>query len=489
MARNKKLIRTVVISLVIILIALIAFYLTRKRYTERYSIFQFVTIEQGDIKNTFTSTGIIHPRSRVEVGTQISGTFETVYADFNDVVKKGQLLAELDKKMLVAALNEAKAALLHSQEILNFSKYEYSKKKELYESGFLSEVEYFKFKSNFIVDSSAVLSANANLARAYTNLNYAEIISPIGGTVIERNVEAGQTVAANFNTPTLFVIAEDLSEMEIHAAVDESDISNVFKGQKVEFSVLAYPDSVFTGIINEIRLQPRMLQNVVNYIVVINADNKYGLLLPGMTATVDFIINQKTDVLMVSHDALSFRPPRKMADRYYKRMKKMLASMPDSVHRQILQQHSPEQSPQPMEMESSSNSRRMNRQYPSLASNSSEQTVPTTPESENRNSSNLSLPVADVGNQTYMQSSEKFGQLWYINKQGGLASESVLTGVSDDNNVEIVKYRNLSRGMQVISGIVQLSEKKQKDSAKNATQIFGESPQGGGGPPPPPQGP
>ena len=454
MARKKNLKRIALISLAVILTVIIAFYMSRKRYNERNSIFQFVSIERGEIKNTITSTGIIHPRSRVEVGTQISGTFANVNVDFNDVVKKGQLLAELDKKMLVAALNEAKAALLHAQEKLAFSKYEYKKKKELYESEFLSEVEFFKFKSNFIIDSSALLSANANLTRAYTNLDYAEIISPIGGTIIERNVEAGQTVAANFNTPTLFVIAEDLSKMEIHAAVDESDISYVFKGQKVDFSVLAYPDSVFTGIIEEIRLQPRMLQNVVNYIVVINADNKYGLLLPGMTATVDFIIDQKTNVLMVSQDAMNFRPPKKMAEKYNKKMKKMLASLPDSLHEEMPQPPPPS---------------RMSRQ--SLPSKDGEQ------------------PGKSIPLQPDKQSAENFGQVWYLDKNGELALEPLLMGVSDEKNVEIVMCRNLYEGMQVISGISQPAKKQEKDTGKTATQIFGGSPQqGGGGPPPPPQG-
>jgi HlyD family secretion protein len=426
--RRKK---TIIILVLLVLIAGITAYLTILRNTNRNRIFQFTTVMRGDIKNTITSTGILHPRSKVEVGTQISGTFANIYVDYNDVVKKGQLLAELDKKILQAALDEAKAMVLNTHEKFKFSKNEYLKKKDLYESGYLPEIEFFKFRSTYYTDSAAYLSAMANLDKAYINLDYAEIVSPISGTVIERNVEAGQTVAANFNTPTLFVIAEDLSKMEIHATVDESDMSYIFEGQEVEFSVLAYPDSVFKGTINQIRMHPMMIQNVVNYIVIINADNVSGLLLPGMTATVDFITDQKKDILLVPKSALNFQPPKNMVEKFHRRMRKNMEALPDSL-RQRLQ--------------------------------------PPPPYGDEK------LP-------------ENVRQVWYIDENGELAMEPVETGVSDDNNTEIVRYRNLQPGMQVICGIIE-SKKKEKDAVTNTNQMFGGAPQqGGGGPPPPPGGP
>jgi HlyD family secretion protein len=431
-----KRLKTLIIIILLILFVVITSYLVFIRHANRNSFFQFTVIEKGDIKNTITSTGILHPRSKVEVGTQISGTFANVYVDYNDIVKKGQLLAELDKKILLAALDEAKAAVLHTQEKLKFSKNEYLKKKELYESEYLPEIEFFKYQSNYYIDSSACLSAKANLAKAYTNIGYAEIVSPISGTVIEKNVEAGQTVAANFATPTVFVIAEDLSKMEIHATVDESDISYVFEGQEVEFSVLAYPDSIFKGVINQIRLHPSMIQNVVNYIVVINADNVHGLLLPGMTATVDFIIDQKKNVLMVAKSAINFRPPANMVNKFNKKMRKKMEALPDSLKPQM------QPPPTPGDMEKLA----VDREFP-----------------------------------------ENLGQIWYLDETGELAMEPVETGVADDNNIEIIRYRYLRAGMKVICGFVE-PKKKEKDAINNTNQIFGGTPQSGGGPPPPPGG-
>jgi HlyD family secretion protein len=424
----------IILVLLLIIISIIA-YLTIIRNKNRNSIFQFTTVMRGDIKNTITSTGILHPKSKVEVGTQISGTFASIYVDYNDVVKKGQLLAELDKKILEAALDEAKAMVLSTKEKFKFSKDEYLKKKELYESGYLSEIEFYKFQSAYYMDSAAYLSARANLDKAYTNLEYAEIASPISGTVIERNVEAGQTVAANFNTPTLFVIAEDLSKMEIHATVDESDISYIYVGQDVEFSVLAYPDSTFKGTINQIRMHPMMIQNVVNYIVVINADNDNGLLLPGMTATVDFITDLKKDVLMVSKSALNVQLPKKMVEKFHKRMRRKMELLPDSLK--------PEMQPPP-------------------------------PPGEEEHGPKLP---------------ENVRQVWYIDENGELAMEPVETGLSDDNNTEITRHLNLRPGIQVISGIIE-SKKKERNAVTNTNQMFGGAPQqGGGGPPPPPGGP
>jgi HlyD family secretion protein len=443
----------ILISAVVAILILFAF-LTWKKQTERNRIFQFVTIQRGEIKNTITSTGIIHPKSKVEVGTQISGTFAKIYVGYNDLVKKGQLLAEMDKRMLNSAMDEAKAAIIQTREKMNFSRVEYAQKKELYKSGYLSEIDFLKAQSGYYIDSSAFLSATANLNKAITNLEYAQIISPISGTVIEKNVEAGQTVAANFNTPTLFVIAEDLSKVEIHATVDESDISNITKGQLVEFTVLAYPDSIFTGIVDQIRMHPQMIQNVVNYIIVINADNKYDILMPGMTATVDFILDRKKDVLMVPKAAIGFRPPKRMEEKSQRATMKKMETLPDSIRRLM---------PRPPDM--------------------------------GKNSPNQQSEMADgnTGGMDNSLSSEKgqlgknISQIWYIDENGELLGEPVETGSSDDKNIELKKYYGLHEGMQVISGILD-RDNSQKSEASTNTQIFNNSPQSTGGPPPPPMG-
>jgi HlyD family secretion protein len=471
-----KRLKTFIIIILLILFVVITAYLVFFRRAGQNNFFQFTEVKKGDIKNTITSTGILHPRSKVEVGTQISGTFASVYVDYNDVVKKGQLLAELDKKILLAALDEAKAVVLHSREKFEFSKNEYLKKKQLYESKYLSELEFSKFRSNYYIDSAAYLSAKANLAKAYTNLGYAEIVAPISGTVIEKNVEAGQTVAANFATPTIFVIAEDLSKMEIHATVDESDISYVFISQEVEFSVLAYPDSIFKGVINQIRMHPKMIQNVVNYIVVINADNVYGLLLPGMTATVDFIIEQKKDVLMVAKSALNFNPPPKMVEKFHKKMRKKMDALPDSLK--------PEMQPPPPRGDSKLKEGTPERQIqPSMPPGEKE----PSPGSPNPQIKPPGTPGDMVRLTGEAEFPENFGQIWYLDENGELAMEPVETGASDDNNIEIIRYRYLKPGMLVISGLVE-TRKKERNNLNNTNQIFGGAPQAGGAPPPPPGG-
>ncbi|MGE5402273.1 MAG: efflux RND transporter periplasmic adaptor subunit [Ignavibacteriales bacterium] len=303
-----------------LLLFLLGVFFSIKKFVERKPRFEFATVQFGSIKKTITSTGMLQPRSKVAIGTQVSGTFSKIYITYNDVVKKGQLLAELDKTLLLAALDEARAQLLSAREKVAASNIEFKKNLQLYNKGFLSEQDFIKSRAGFYSDSSALLIAKANLKRAETNIDYAAITSPINGTIIEKNVEVGQTVAANFNTPTLFVIAEDLSKMEIQVSVDESDISSIFTGQPAEFSVLAYPDSLFKGRVSQIRMHPQIVQNVVTYIVVINCDNNYNILLPGMTATVDFILNEKKDLLLMPKGALNFRMPENISGDFYSKM-------------------------------------------------------------------------------------------------------------------------------------------------------------------------
>ncbi len=265
-------------------------------------------IRRGDLENLISSSGTLSAVSTVKVGSQVSGTLVRVHADFNDDVTTGQILAELDTSMLEASVTEARASLVRARAQLAQAQAELERNRLLYDRGFLSESEFLIFTTDVDVKNSAVEIAKAGLNRAQTNLEYAVITAPIDGIVIHRSVDPGQTIAASFQTPELFVIAEDLSRMQIEVAVDESDIGQVKVGMPVRFDVQAYPDRVFQGVVRQIRLQPETISNVVNYTVIVNADNTDGRLLPGMTATVDFIVDQVSDVYLAPNAAIAFQP-------------------------------------------------------------------------------------------------------------------------------------------------------------------------------------
>jgi len=276
----------------------------------------FITekITRGTVENTISSTGTLNPVGDVEVGTQISGTISKVYVDFNDTVQKDQLIAELDRTFLLSAYDEAKASLSRTRAQFELAKAEYERSKPLYDKKYLSEQEFAKVQTDYLTQKAALELANASVKKAKINLGYATIRSPISGTVIERSVEVGQTVSASLSAPTLFIIAENLANMEILASVDESDIGNIRQGQNVRFSVQAYPDRQYEGTVSQIRLQPETIQNVVTYTVVVNAKNPDGSLLPGMTATLDFIQKRVDNTLIVPAAALRFNPPQNVID-------------------------------------------------------------------------------------------------------------------------------------------------------------------------------
>ncbi|MFZ5518971.1 MAG: efflux RND transporter periplasmic adaptor subunit [Candidatus Zhuqueibacterota bacterium] len=297
--------------------------------------FQFGEARMGDIINSVSSTGAINAVSTVEVGTQVSGTLDRLHADFNDQVKKGQLLAVLDTIVLKTQVLDAQANVERVEALLEQALADQKRNEPLFSKGLISEAEFLPMQISVKTQQATLKSAQVALDRAERNLRYAYIKSPINGTIIQRNVEEGQTVAASFQTPTLFIIAEDLTKMEIHAQVDESDIGQIKTGQNVTFEVLAYPDVVFTGIVKQVRLQPTTVQNVVNYTVVIDASNDKKLLLPGMTATVDFLIEEKRNVLIVPNSALTFAPPENVANEARAALEKHRASAPDSIKKMM----------------------------------------------------------------------------------------------------------------------------------------------------------
>jgi HlyD family secretion protein len=293
-------------------IALIGYFILKPKLSRKTLDYTFTSIEKGDIEADISSTGTVEAINTVDVGTQISGTIKKIYVDYNDKVTKGQLLAVMDLKLLNATLSNMKANLAVSRAQLNQAKDTYERNTVLFEKGVISEQEFLNSKYNYNQAESAKDAALAALQNTKVNIDFAHITSPISGTVTERSVEEGQTVAASFATPTMFIIAEDLSKMQILADVDESDIGYIKDSMQVRFTVQTYPEKHFYGTVSQIRLQPIEINNVVNYQVVVDVDNKKNLLLPGMTANLEFIIATAKNIWLINNSALRFRPNETM---------------------------------------------------------------------------------------------------------------------------------------------------------------------------------
>jgi len=279
-------------------------------------------ISRGDIEVYCTATGTVNPLTTVLVGTQVSGRIKTILVDYNSRVVSGQLIAEIDPAPFEAQLEQARANLLSAQAALAKAQAslkdaarDWERKKALYREGVVGKSELDKEETNLAVARSQVGVAEAQVVQAQaaftlaeTNLHYTKIVAPVDGIVISRNVDVGQTVAATFQTPTLFTIAQDLSKMQINTSVDEADIGNISVGQQARFTVDAYPDITFTGTVTQIRNAPVVVQNVVTYDVIIGVDNKDMKLKPGMTANVSILVASLHGVVRVPNAALRFRP-------------------------------------------------------------------------------------------------------------------------------------------------------------------------------------
>lgn len=263
-------------------------------------------IEKGDLSTAVTATGTIEPITLVEVGTQVSGVISKIYVDFNSEVKAGQILAELDKRLLASELENANASLQTKQVELNLQKLNYDRQKGLWEKQAISKVDWENAESTYKTAQLAVTASKAAVLKAQTNLGYATITSTIDGVVVSRAVEEGQTVAASFSTPTLFTIANDLTKMRVIANVDEADIGEVKEGQRVSFTVDAFPEDEFNGKVVQVRLEATTTSNVVTYEVVIDAPNPDLKLKPGLTASVNIYTMEEKDVLVIPSKALRF---------------------------------------------------------------------------------------------------------------------------------------------------------------------------------------
>ena len=429
----KKLIVSILIILLLVAGGVLAFQ--RLGSSKQETEYQFSMLERSSIENLVSSTGTLSAVGTVEVGSQVSGTVEKVLADYNDEVKKGQVLAIVDTSLLTASVNEAEANLAKTKAQFEQAQTEYQRNERLFQEGYISEITFLANKTDVATNAAAVNSAEVAVKRAKTNLKYAEIRSPISGRVIERSIDAGQTIAASMSAPTLFTIAEDLSHMQIEAAVDESDIGKIKEGMSVRFTVQAYDDETFTGTVRQIRLLPTTVENVVTYTVVIDALNEKGLLLPGMTATVDFIVEERHDVLTVPNTALSFQPPQEM-----------LAAL------------------------------RQQRQ--ATDSQNNESRPPAPPEG-------MQPPTEGMPRD---KASFDFSRVFYLDDTGKIGMARFKPGLTDGTVTEVADSRELYEGLRVITGTTTIEKKSTNNSVNALSSLVsgkrGANAGGPGGPPP-----
>jgi HlyD family secretion protein len=302
---NRK--RSFLAALMVLAVLAIGWYAMSKRGASAVT-YRFGTVEQGNIQQTVSATGNLGAVKTVQVGTQVSGQVIAEYADFNSHVTKGQLLAKIDPTLQEQAVRDAEAQLAKAQAQLSQAQQEYDRNAPLAAKQYISASEFSTVQVNRSVAQATVRSAQVTLDRARQNLSYTNIYAPINGVVVERNVDVGQTVAASLSAPQIYLIAQDLAQMQILASVDESDIASIKQGQDVQFTVQSFQGRTFKGIVDQVRLQSKTTDNVVSYTVVVKVDNSDGKLLPGMTATVEFITGAANDVLTVPNSALRYKP-------------------------------------------------------------------------------------------------------------------------------------------------------------------------------------
>lgn len=302
---NKK--KIIIIAAAVIVVALAAHFLLKSSPKDAFKL-ETTTAQHTKISSTVTATGTIEPITEVTVGTQVSGRVDKIFVDYNSTVKKGQVLAEIDKTNLQTEYNNQLQAVRASKVEYEYQLRNYNRSKELHNQHLISDTDFETAKYNYEKAETAYKQNQLSLDKAKTNLDFATIYSPIDGVVLSRAVEEGQTVAASFSTPTMFIIAKDLTKMQVVANVDEADIGNVANGQRVTFTVDAYPNDVFDGTITQVRLNPTTTSNVVTYQVIVNAPNPELKLKPGLTATITVFTVEKDAALTVPNKVFSFKP-------------------------------------------------------------------------------------------------------------------------------------------------------------------------------------
>lgn len=315
--------RWLTVGLIVIVAGVAAYAFFFREDKTKYE-FRLDKISEGDITMYVTATGTINAVISVEVGTQVSGIIAKLYADFNSIVREGQVIAQIDPTFLQQAVKDATASLERARAQYNDAQRILERTKSLFSKNLESQANYDGALTTFESNQAALKMAQASLDRAKINLAYATIYAPISGVVIDRKVNVGQTVAASFSSPTLYTIANDLQKMQVQATIDESDIGRITVGQEATFTVDAYPDDRFTGTVSQIRLAPVTIQNVVNYTVIIDVDNRDLKLMPGMTANVRILVGSARNVIRVSNMALRLQPPAELVDSA--KVKELMAS-------------------------------------------------------------------------------------------------------------------------------------------------------------------
>jgi HlyD family secretion protein len=300
--------RRIIVVVLVLAVAAVGFWKFRDSRAAEPTSYRLVEITKGNLASVVAATGNLQPVTTVQVGTQVSGIVEQVLVDFNSHVTAGQVIARIDKTLLISAVSSSRAQLERIEAEQRHAEAEYQRLSELHDQKMISDSEFNTAQYNRDAARAGVKSAKVDLERAERNLGYATITSPIDGIVVQRSIDPGQTVQASFSAPQLFQIAGDLAAMQILVSVDESDIGQIKVGLPVKFTVQAYPDDSFSGTVRQVRLQSVTQENVVTYIAVVDVPNADQRLLPGMTASVEFIVDQVQDVLQVANAALRYRP-------------------------------------------------------------------------------------------------------------------------------------------------------------------------------------
>ncbi|MEO6046615.1 MAG: efflux RND transporter periplasmic adaptor subunit [Candidatus Kapaibacterium sp.] len=411
-----------------VLVAAVAGWFFIAKGSKTANNYTFVEVKRGNIQSIVSSTGTLGALVTVQVGTQVSGTIGQIFADFNQNVQKGQLLATLETDLLDVAVRDAQASVDKARVQLDVANDDYKRNEPLFKKGYLSAEEFNQYRGSLAVAQAGLKNAQAALDRSKTNLGYAQIRSPISGTVIQRNVDVGQTVAASLSTPTLFLIAEDLARMQISVNVDESDIGTIKVGQTANFTVQSFPDKKFTGAVRQVRLQPTTVQNVVNYTVIVDASNTEGVLIPGMTATVDFNVQEVKDVLMVPNAALRFQATPEMIAEAAKNS----PTGDSSTSRRGGSQSRPD----------------------SNSTNSTRGAGTGTGGGTGGGNRNGGTGGGGTGDSTRRGRTgvRNSSRLWYLDSAGNLKVLPVRTGLTDGQNTEVMA-KGLEPGMTIISGV------------------------------------
>ncbi|MGA1977351.1 MAG: efflux RND transporter periplasmic adaptor subunit [Bacteroidales bacterium] len=318
--KRKTLVIIGVIALVVIAVFFIILKISKK---DSLATFDTVKVQRGNIANTVTATGTIQAIKTISVGTQVSGIIQKIYVDFNDVVKKGQLMARLDTTPNESQLEQSQAARDQAQAQLDYMLATYERLKALFEKNLIAKADYDQAKYNYENAKGNLANAISAVTRAQINLAYCTITAPIDGVVLDRAIEEGQTVASSFSTPTLFSVVNDLTHMQVQTSVDEADIGKIRNGERVEFTVDAYPDNKFTAVVSQVRLQPVTTNNVVTYVVILNAPNPDKKLMPGMTASATIFVDEKENALFLAGKAMRFTPSAAYMQKMMAEFKKM----------------------------------------------------------------------------------------------------------------------------------------------------------------------